>query len=371
VFLLADHGQEALLAARARLADFTVRIAETAFTAAGAEYPAGSWIVPAQPGLDGLLDDVAGELSLRFVGADAPDVASHEAPMPRIGIWVPWADTDMIGWIRLILDREGVPYIYLRDDDLRAGDLRDRVDAIVYGTVLLDLAGQIHGIEPVAGPMGFNATPEYPSLGTPAASDDITGGIGWQGLANLETFVRDGGLLVTLGTGSALVLEGGMIRHVQRSSRPDVTTPGSHLRARFLQPQHPIAYGYPEVTVAFRSPYEFYDPPRRWLTMSYCTSCLDGPFDFRHVVMAWGTRRFGTAPGEAAEESLPILVSGGGTNPEALQGRPAILDVPLGAGGIVALNFNPMHRDMNRGDHRYLWNSLINWRYIVDQSDRP
>ena len=364
-YLLADHGQEALLAARARLADFTVRIAETAFSAGGVEYPAGSWILPAQPGLDGALAGVAGELSLRLAAATEPSVESHEAPMPRIGVWVPWADTDMIGWIRLILDREGVPYTYLRDEDVRAGSLRDSVDVIVYGTVLLDLAGQIHGIEPIDGPMAFAPTPKFPSLGQPAASDDITGGIGWRGLASIEAFVRDGGLLVTLGAGSELVLDGGMIRNVQKSSRQDVTTPGAHLRARFTQPDHPLAYGYPEVTVAFRSPYSFYDPPRRWVTMSYCTSCLNGPYDFRHVVLQWGTRPFGGGPG--AGDALPILVSGGGTNPEALQGRPAILDVPLGSGHIVAFNFNPIHRDMNRSDHRYLWNGLLNWRYIVER----
>lgn len=366
-YLLADRGQEALLAARARLRGFEVRIAERAFTAGGEEYPAGSWIVPAQPGLHEALAEVARELSLRFVAAAEPDAPSHDAPLPRIGVWVPWADTDMVGWIRLILDREGIPYTYLRDDDVRAGGLREAVDVIVYGTVLLDLAGQIHGIEPVAGPMAYAPTPEHPSLGVPAASEDITGGIGWGGLANLERFVREGGLLVTLGAGSRLVLEGGMIRHVRVSPRRDVTTPGSHLRARFTQPTHPIAYGYPEVTVAFRSPYRLYDPPRRWLTMSYCTSCLDGPYDPRHVVLQWGTQSFGSSAPEDAEPGPPILVSGGGTNLGALQGRPAILDAPLGAGRILAFNFNPMHRDMNRGDHRYLWNGLLNWRHILDQ----
>jgi hypothetical protein len=31
----------------------------------------------------------------------------------------------------------------------------------------------------------------------------------------------------------------------------------------------------------------------------------------------------------------------------------------------VAFNFNPMHRDMNRGDQRMLWNAIINWQAIV------
>ena len=29
---------------------------------------------------------------------------------------------------------------------------------------------------------------------------------------------------------------------------------------------------------------------------------------------------------------------------------PAIIDVPAGKGRVIAFNFNPMHRDMNRSD---------------------
>jgi len=29
------------------------------------------------------------------------------------------------------------------------------------------------------------------------------------------------------------------------------------------------------------------------------------------------------------------------------------------------LTFNPMHRDLNRGDQRLLWNALLNWRAIL------
>ena len=48
LLLLKDTGQEELLAARYRLAKFTIEIAERSFTAGGTEFPAGSWILPAQ-----------------------------------------------------------------------------------------------------------------------------------------------------------------------------------------------------------------------------------------------------------------------------------------------------------------------------------
>ena len=263
VYLLKDTGQESLLAARYRLADFEVQIAERAFQVGRRDYPAGSWVIEDQPGLAEALSAVSEELALDFEGArSSPDVALHSAPLPRLGVWVPWADTDMIGWIRYSLDQQRIPYTYLRDEEIRAGDLKQTIDVIVYGAVLLDLQGQIHGIEAKHGPMPFKRTDQTPSLGAPVASDDITGGIGWRGLANLEAFARDGGVLITLGSGSTLVLESGLVRNVRRADLPGVTTPGAHLRTSFLQPAHPLAYGYPAESYAFRSPYSFYDPPR-------------------------------------------------------------------------------------------------------------
>jgi hypothetical protein len=365
VYLLKETGQEALLAARHRLSDFAVEIAEAPFASGGASYPAGSWVLPAKDGLGAALEAVAAELGLDFQSAAAsPDVARHAAAVPRLGVWVPWADTDSIGWIRYTLDQQKVPYVYLRDEDLRAGGLRDRVDVVLYGQVRLDLQGQIHGIAPVAGPMPFTRTAEFPSHGAPAASDDITGGPGWAGLANLQRFVEEGGVLVTLGSGTALALDAGLARNVRRAEQNGVFTPGVELRATFLQASHPVAYGYPRVTSAFRTNLPVYDPPRRWLEMSYCTSCLDGPVDRRFVVMQWGTRplagdeELGSGPDV---EPQPLVVSGGARGEKALEGRPAILDVPVGKGRVVAFNFNPMHRDLNRSDYRFLWNVILNW----------
>lgn len=354
-YLLADTGQEALLEARYRLHDFSVEIAEAAFTANSRTYPAGSWILAPQAGLAGAVATVAADLGLDFASAAAaPGVASHDAPPPRIGVWVPWADTDSIGWLRYTLDQRGVPSTYLRDEDVRAGNLRQQVDVILYGQVDLDLQGQIHGIPPTTGPMAFAATPAFPSLGQPAASDDITGGPGWRGLAELTTFVEEGGALLTLGNGSALVLESGLVRNVRRASDTGIRTPGVELTAEFLIRDHPLSYGYGRTTSIFRADYAVYDLPRRWLRMAYCTSCLDGPVDMRWVVLQWGA----TSPG------TELVVSGGVLEGEKIEGRPAILAVPTGDGVVVAYNFNPMHRDLNRSDSRLLWNGILNWREL-------
>jgi hypothetical protein len=353
-YLLADHGQEALLAARARLSGFRVEVAREPFEAARGSYPRGSWVLPAQEGLEAALRNVADELALDFDGVPTPpDVPRHDAPLARIGLLVPWADTDSIGWLRYTLDRERVPYVYLRDEDVRAGGLRDRLDVLVYGQVRLDLPSQIHGIPAAWGPMPFTRTAQFPSHGTPVASDDITGGLGWTGLAQLQRFVEGGGLLVTLGSGTALALEGGIVRGVRRATDAGVRTPGVELRARFARPDHPLAYGYAAETTVFRTNLPLYDAPRRWLEAAYCTSCLDGPEDRSGIVLEWGF------PGR------PMLVSGGTRGESELEGRPALLDLPVGKGRVIAFNFNPVHRDMNRSDHRLLWNAVLNWQRLL------
>ena len=372
VFLLKDTGQEGLIEARYRLAAFRVQVAEQPFSAGGVDYPAGSWVLAGQSGLSDALRGVSSDLALDFASASAvPAVAKRDAPAPRLGLWVPWADTDSIGWIRYALDQRHVPYVYLRDEDLRAGKLNERVDVVLYGHVDLELAEQIQGLPKSWGPMPYKKTPQTPSHGSPAESDDITGGIGWEGLGHLQQFVDEGGLLVTLGSGSALALEGGLVRGVRRASggpprssdgdggassaSPRTTrTPGVHVRVTFARPEHPLAYGYPARTHVFRQNFPVYETPRRWLRMAYCTSCLDGPEDKRGVVLEWGDRN-----------GAPLVVSGQAWGESGLQGHPALLDLPAGRGHVVSFNFNPLHRDLNRGDHRLVWNAILNWQAIL------
>lgn len=358
VYLLQDLGQEALLAARYRLQNFPVQVARQSFTSGNVRYPAGSWIISSadessSSELHATITAVSNEFGLDFQTVrEVPEVARHDAQLPRLGVWVPWADTDMMGWVRYVLDQREVPYVYLRDEDLRAGNLKEQVDVLLYGPFSrLDLAGQIHGIAATDGPMPFRQSSRFPSLGKPVASADITGGPGYAGLAELKRFVEGGGVLLTLGAGSTLALEGGLVRNVPRAEANSVFTPGAELRATFRQPEHPVSYGYGRETAIFRTNLPVYDPPRSWVTMAYCTSCLTGPVDERRIVVSWG-----------GEDSM--VVSGGMRGEEELAGRPAVLSTPLGKGHVLTYNFNGIHRDMNRGDYRLVWNAVINWNAL-------
>jgi hypothetical protein len=353
------------MAARFRLAKFNVAIAEKAFDAGGVPYPAGSWILPAQDGLKAALDAVASELSLDFDSAPrAPGAPRHDAPIPRLAVWHTWADTESVGWVRYTLDQEAIPYTYIRDEEIRAGGLRSKFDIILYGNNYLDLKAQIHGIEPRFGPMPYTRTADYPSHGVPDASDDITGGIGWAGMASLQTFLDEGGLFIALGNGSALPLEGGLVRRVTRRDT-EVVTPGVELTAKFSRPDHPLAYGYPGVTSVFREQYPVY---------------ALRPADRRYMVLQWGTRPVKDERDERDERgeddgasgrrdpdkgsgSDSMVVSGGAKRLDDLEGLPAIVDLPApgGRGRVLAFNFNPMHRDLNHSDFRLVWNGILNW----------
>src|SRR3984893_10005351 len=159
VFLLKDTGQESFLEARYRLANFSIEIAERSFTAVGADYPTGTWILPMQAGLTDTLQQLSTDLALDFSSVPrTPEVPRHTAKAPRLGLWVPWADTDSIGWIRYSLDQRKIPYTYVRDEDIRAGNLHAKFDVLLYGHVDLELAEQIQGLPKVWGPMPYKKT---------------------------------------------------------------------------------------------------------------------------------------------------------------------------------------------------------------------
>jgi hypothetical protein len=353
-YLVRDSGLESLLAARVRLAKFKVEVAEKAFSSGGVDYPAGSWVVPSQPGLRPVLEQVAAELAVDVAAADAaPTVPRHALDLPRLAVLQTWSDTQSAGWLRMILDDRGVPYALIMDDDVKRGGLRARFDLIVFPNSDDGLKDIVNGIDPRHSPLAYTKTAAFPTHGTPTASPDITGGLTWRGIANLEEFVRGGGVLVTLGGASALALDGGIARDIRRARVKDVFTPGSELRARFRRPDHPIAYGYRETTSVFRENRPVYDVRRA---------------DRGRIVLQWGTKvprddeeekAEGDEAGKEATEAL--VVSGGIKGASELTGKPAVLDIPTGKGRIVAFDFDPLHRYLTLSDFRLVWNVILNW----------
>ncbi|MDH5306279.1 MAG: M14 family zinc carboxypeptidase [Myxococcales bacterium] len=385
VFLLRDTGQEALLAARQRLAKLEVEVAEQAFEHGGRDYPPGSWLVRGRRGVRGALEAVAAELGLDFDSANAPpDVPRHALDLPRLAVLHTWHDTQGTGWVRMLFDQTDIRYELINDDDIKRGQLERRFDVILYPHTYDSLEQVIQGIDPKHGPMPYTRTDAFPSHGTPDASPDITGGLTLRGLANLKEFVERGGVLVTLGGASGVAFEAGFARGVRRASTEELHTPGVEIRARFRRPDHPVAYGYPEVTSVFRQDltlYETREADLGWVVLQWGLEPLryddeksldDGPWGAVDA-RAPGTPDTAAAAASAAEGEAgpPLVLSGGMQGESELEGRPAILDIPIGRGHIVAFGFDPIHRSLARSDFRLVWNALLNWNDLPAPATNP
>jgi hypothetical protein len=356
-YLVRDTGQEALFAARVRLGRFRIEAAEKPFSSGGADYPAGSWVIPSQPNLRAALESVAADLGIDVQAADAaPQSPRHPLELPRLAVLQTWNDTQSGGWARMILDDEKVSYTLIMDDDVKRGALRERFDVILFPNTGQSLKEIIGGIDPRHSPLAYTKTPEYPSLGVPTASPDITGGITFRGVQNIDEFVHKGGVLITLGGASALPFEGGIARDVSHARTKDLFTPGSELKARFRRPDHPLAYGYKATTLAFREDRTLYQVRRA---------------DEGRIVLQWGTEEKQDDDEDSSHKAEELVASGGIKGSSEIEGKPALLDIPTGKGRIIAFDFDPFHRYQTVASFRLVWNAILNWSHFPPTPPRP
>jgi hypothetical protein len=235
----------ALMSFRFRNRDVKMLAAEDDFELNGTKLRAGSFIIPNA--------DVAKlNASLKDLGLKAwavpaaPTVATHEMKVPRIGYVHSWSRTQDEGWVRAALDYYGVPYTYFADPKLREGSLRAKYDVIVFPHTGGTLQTMLNGIA-VTGkdPVPYRKSDVTPNLGGIDESDDIRGGMGFEGLAELSKFVQAGGTLISEGSTAAALAESGMAE-VTVEHPAQLFARGSILRGVFTDMKSPIAYGYSE-----------------------------------------------------------------------------------------------------------------------------
>jgi hypothetical protein len=199
-------------------------------------------------------------------------------------------------------------------------------------------------------------------------------------------------VLVTLGGASNIVIEAGLARGVRAASTQELHTPGVEIRARFPRPDHPIAYGYPETTSVFRQDLTLHQTREAdlgWVVLQWGTEPLayhdeksmdDGPWgvgdELEHEAREGESKlpshvQAEPEPAPVHVEEQTLVISGGMTGESELEGRPAILDIPLGRGRIVAFGFDPIHRTLPRSDFRLIWNTLLNWNDLPRPTANP
>jgi hypothetical protein len=221
--------------------------------------------------------------------------------------------------------------------------------------------------------MPYTETEQFPNHGTPKASADITGGLGFEGLAWLREYVKRGGVLVTLGGASTVPLDGGFVRHVRRARTKELHTSGVEIRTRFPRPDHPLAYGYPELSSVHRGRlplYETREAELGWVVLQWGTkpprfddpkAADDGPWGAGVEGEEIDEPSAGESKTGGQKKTRSLVVSGGMKGEDEIQGKPAVLDIPVGDGRVIAFKFDPIHRTLTRSDFRLLWNLILNW----------
>ena len=352
-----DRGQRDLGPFRFALGARRVEAAEAAFTAGGTTYPLGSLVIPLAAG-DAAADvrDAATRLGLEVAALPAlPDVARHVVDLPRVALVTNWVNTQDTGWLRYALDTHGIPYTLIDDARVRAGGLKREFDVCVYANQggRPSLARLVHGHDAKWGPLAYTKTDEFPSHGVPLESADITGGMGFPGLDALRAFLAEGGVLVACGSAGVLPAEAGLCRSVSVGAPPG-PLPGSVLRAKVRRRAHPLAYGYEDTPALFRAAVPLYEVARH---------------DERFVVIQWGTKPpyppddegEGEGKGKKEEGGGPLVLSGGYKGFDKVEGKPAVLDVPVGSGRVIFLGPAIARRYQDHVDFRLLWNALLHW----------
>ena len=92
--------------------------------------------------------------------------------------------------------------------------------------------------------MDWKKAAETPNLGSEDQTDDMRPGLGWTGVANLQNFVRKGGLLVTVMDTADLAVQSGFTPGLSVAPRQRLRIVGSVVRSRLVDAASPIAYGY-------------------------------------------------------------------------------------------------------------------------------
>jgi hypothetical protein len=217
------------------------------------------------------------------------------------------------GWTRWLLESYRIAFTSLYNADVRAGDLRSRYDVIV----IADMGtGTI-----VDGFAVGSVPPRY------------AGGIGAEGIRELDAFVRAGGTLVTLNGSSDFAIERLHlpVRNVVDEAPREEYFAGGAIVELLADPSHPVMSGMQERSKVF-------------VGSSPVFTTEDG---FRGRVLA-----------KYAEQGSPLL-SGYFLGESFVQGYAAGLEVEHGEGRVILLGMRPQWRGQPFGTFKVLFNAAL------------
>ena len=410
--LVIDHTTDnSLMGFRFKNANVKMLAAEDDFDLNGHKFRAGAFIIP-NADVNALRASIQDAGLSAWAVSPAPTVKTHEMQIPRIGYVHAWQRTQDEGWVRAALDTYGVPYTYFSDQRLRDGNLRAKYDVIIYPHVGGNSQSHLNGIPKVGpDPVPYKKSDLTPNLGALDQSDDIRGGMGIEGLAELAKFVQEGGTLITEGSSAAFMADYGLTSGVTVEHPAQLFARGSILRGQISDTKSPITYGYEgrDLPVYFNQ-----DPVFNAGGGGFGGGGRGGfgggagadisqnvtPNAVPIHISPWDSTAPQASPGmtqaqeqEAVrqqmrafgivEETRPRVVMTFPTNPndmllsgtlaggQAISGRPLAIDTTLGKGHIVMFALRPFWRWQTQGTYFLGFNTILNWNHLDAGKQEP
>lgn len=396
--IIINHtGESAIAQLRFRLPDVKFSSAESGFKVGDKSFNAGSYIIRREgnpPDTGDRLKKAIFELGLTGMAVDqVPDVATHPISVPRIALVHTWINTQDEGWYRIEFDRLGIPYDYVSDQVIgRTPNLREKYDVIIFGPVRTSAQNIVRGVAKFSekeAPIPWKQSDVTPNFGrSPDQTDDIRGGLGIQGVANLQKFVESGGLFVTVADNASLPIDFGITSGVSIQDARQLQVRGSVVNAIFADRKSPISYGYDEGLAVYfnQSPIlnvagiggGFGGGGGGGGQQPTGRPSGRGSTDDPDIVQARPQIDMPTAAPTPDPSQIPpiesrprivlrfapekdLLVSGMLAGGAELAGRPAVVDVPVGRGHVVMFANNPMWRHETHGSFSMLFNAILNY----------
>ncbi len=401
LYAIDNHAEPALATLRYRLKSATIDAAEESFQSGDHKFSRGAFLIRINNRSD--LDDAAKSLGLRAIAlASVPTVKTHPVRAPRIAYIHTWISTQEEGWWRLAFDELQIPYDYISTRALaKIPDLNAKYDVILFPPVGWNGSTTriVEGLPTSWGnPLPWLNTPQTPNLGKNDSTADMRPGLGWDGVAKLQSFVAKGGVLLTATDTSQFALSTGMANGVTAGNSEKMKIVGAIVGTRLVDAASPIAYGYDEKVSAYcdngpifsvnsmlgsrrrhlgpegnarptgrgtkddpdyvvgRAASEIPEEPEReqWEVPIPTDEQLDNN---PRVIPPAGRARVILRYADSKDLLISGLVEGGND----IAQHPAVLDVPNGAGHVILFSINPIYRGETENTYSLVLNTLLNF----------
>ena len=284
------------------------------------KFPAGAFVATA--GTEDLLTEIAQDCGVTFYALEGNvEAEQSEIQRARIGMYQRyWGGNMDEGWTRLVLEQYGFPYQTLKDAEIKAGNLNERVDLLILPDDSIDM---------IIGDKAEDRLRENP------IPPEYRSGIGEEGIKAIKEFVKGGGTLITLNQACNFAIEKldlPVQNVVAGKSAKDFYCPGSTLHAT-IDANHRLTYGMPDEGLIF-----FWSGPSFRVRPSFSNERCE-------ILVQYPER--------------DILQSGWLVGEEQIAGTAGMISVKYGNGSVVLFGFRPQHRAQTHGTFKLFFNALI------------